>query len=66
MNLLPRFSVWFHTQTQMPIALPSPFFVLFVNVSRCLHQQNHTFLYNFIAFLALWHIFVKEKVLESS
>ena len=26
--------------------------------TRC-HQQNHNFLYNFIAFLALWHIFVK-------
>ena len=24
-----------------------------------LHQQNHTFLYNFIAFLALRHVFVK-------
>jgi hypothetical protein len=23
------------------------------------HQQNHTFLYNFIAFLALQHVFVK-------
>jgi hypothetical protein len=24
-----------------------------------MHQQNHTFLYNFIAFLALRHVFVK-------
>ena len=28
-------------------------------VTALVHQQNHTFLYNFIAFLALRHIFVK-------